>query len=180
MIVLINAYSLFLVRCNVPQVYDGSAFCDSQSLTDASRSGLCHAVQRRNPLHSRSCLSKPRISYQTMSKHCNLRGNLRQASSFMSKHKLLPEYKGLWVNNKTADSSPKDMKDYEWATYMTNGMRLLSCNDSDFQCEGQTDICQITPSGNKCKGISSIFHRANQLSNLRFVSLRWSWPGSLF
>ena len=67
------------------------------------------------------------------------------------------------LNNKTADSSPKDMKDYEWAIYMTNGMRLLSCNDSDFQCGGQTDICQITPSGNKCKGIASIFYRANQL-----------------
>ena len=52
-----NAYSLFLVRCNVPQVYDGSAFCDSQSLTDASHSGLCHAVQRRNPLHSDRVLS---------------------------------------------------------------------------------------------------------------------------
>jgi len=75
------------------------------------------------------------------------------------------------LNNKTADSNPKDMKDYEWAIYMTNGMRLFSCNDSDFQCGGQTDICQIKPSGNKCKGIASIFSRVNQLSNLRFVSL---------
>ena len=113
-IVLMNAYSLFLVRCNVPQVYDGSAFCDSQSLTDANHSGLCHAVQRRNPLHSRSCLSRPRVSYQTMPKHCSLRGNLRRASFFVSKHQLLAEYKGLWISNKTADSSPKDMKDYEW------------------------------------------------------------------
>ena len=75
------------------------------------------------------------------------------------------------LNNKTADSNPKDMKDYEWAIYVTNGMRLFSCNDSDFQCGGQTDICQIKPSGNKCKGIASIFSRVNQLSNLRFVSL---------
>ena len=57
-------------------------------------------------------------------------------------------------------------------TCMTNGIRVLSCNDPDFQCGGQTDICQITPSGNKCKGISSIFYRANQLSNLRLVYLR--------
>ena len=75
------------------------------------------------------------------------------------------------LNNKTADSNPKDMKDYEWAIYMTNGVRLLSC-DSDVRCGGQTDICQMKPSGNTCKGIASIFYRANQLLNLGFVSLR--------
>ncbi|KAK2574389.1 hypothetical protein P5673_000548 [Acropora cervicornis] len=70
-------------------------------------------------------------------------------------HRPLCQSINYYQNTKTADSSPKDMKDYEWATYITNGMRLLSCNDSDFQCEGQTGICQITPSGNKCKASES-------------------------
>lgn len=68
------------------------------------------------------------------------------------------------LNNKTVDSNPEDMKDYEWAIYMTNRARILSCNYSDFQCGGQTDICQIKPGGNKCKGMASIFYRVNQLS----------------
>ena len=72
------------------------------------------------------------------------------------------------LNNKTADSNPEDMKDYEWAIYMTNWLRLRSCSDSDFQCGGQTDICQIKPSGNKCKGMAGIFYKVNQLSNLGF------------
>ena len=67
------------------------------------------------------------------------------------------------LSNKTAESNPEDMKDYEWAMYMTNWVRLLSCNDSDFQCRGQTDICQIKASGNKCKGMASIFYKEGQL-----------------
>ena len=61
------------------------------------------------------------------------------------------------LNNKTADSNPEDMKDYEWAIYMTNRARILSCNNSDFQCGGQTHICEMKPSGNKCKGMTSTF-----------------------
>lgn len=59
------------------------------------------------------------------------------------------------LNNKTANSNPEAMKDYEWAIYMTNRARILFCNNSDFQCGGQTDICQIKPNGNKCKGMAS-------------------------
>jgi len=76
------------------------------------------------------------------------------------------------LNNKTADSNPEDMKEYEWAFYMTNGLPLRSCNDSDFQCGGQTDICQIKPSGNKCKGMAGVFYKVNQFSNSGLVNKR--------
>jgi len=55
------------------------------------------------------------------------------------------------LNDKTAESSPEDLVDYEWAIYMTNSVRLLSCNGFDSECERQTDICQIKQGGNKCE-----------------------------
>lgn len=72
------------------------------------------------------------------------------------------------LNNRTADSNPEDMKDYEWAFYMTNGLRLRSCSDFDFQCRGHTDICQIKPSSNMCKGMAGFFCKISQTSNLGF------------
>ncbi|KAL9978374.1 hypothetical protein ACROYT_G015877 [Oculina patagonica] len=58
------------------------------------------------------------------------------------------------LNDKTEDSNPDDMVDFEWAIYMTNSVRLLSCNNSDLECGRQTDICHLEIGGNKCKGIS--------------------------
>ena len=56
------------------------------------------------------------------------------------------------MNDKNAESNPDDLVDYEWAIYMTNSVRLLPCNNSDYACERQTDICQIKQGGNKCEG----------------------------
>ena len=56
------------------------------------------------------------------------------------------------LNDKTAESNPEDLMDYEWAIYMTNSVRLLHCNDFDSECGRQTDICQIKQGGNKCEG----------------------------
>lgn len=65
--------------------------------------------------------------------------------------------KACELNDKTAETNPEDLVDYEWAIYMTNRVRPLPCNnDSDFQCGQQTDICQIKPSGNKCKGMAIV------------------------
>ena len=54
------------------------------------------------------------------------------------------------LNDKTAESNPEDLVDYEWAIYMTNTVRLLPCNDSE--CGRQTDICQIKQGRKKCEG----------------------------
>ena len=56
------------------------------------------------------------------------------------------------LNDKTAESNPEDLVDYEWAIYMTNRIRLLPCYDFDSECGRQTDICQIKQGGNKCEG----------------------------
>ena len=56
------------------------------------------------------------------------------------------------LNNKTVDSNPDNMVDFEWAIYMTNSLRFLPCNDFDFECGRQTDICLLKKGGSKCKG----------------------------
>ena len=56
------------------------------------------------------------------------------------------------LNDKTAESNPEDLVDYEWAIYMTNSVRLLPCNGFDSECGRQTDICQIKQAGSKCEG----------------------------
>lgn len=57
------------------------------------------------------------------------------------------------LNDKTAESNPEDLVDYELATYMTNSVRLLHCNNFDSECRRQTDICQIIKQGgNRCQG----------------------------
>ena len=62
------------------------------------------------------------------------------------------ETKVCEMNDKNAESNPDDLVDYEWAIYMTNSVRLLRCNTSDYECGRQTDICQIKQGGNKCEG----------------------------
>ena len=56
------------------------------------------------------------------------------------------------LNNKTIDSNPEDMVDFELAIYMTNSVRLLPCNGFDLECGRQTDICHVKQGGNNCKG----------------------------
>ena len=63
------------------------------------------------------------------------------------------ETKVCELNDKTAESNPEDLVDYEWAIYMTNSVRLLPCNDFDYECGRQTDICQIKQRGNRCEGM---------------------------
>lgn len=62
------------------------------------------------------------------------------------------ETKVCELNDKNAESNPDDLVDYEWAIYMTNNVRFLRCNNFDYECERQTDICQIKQGGNKCEG----------------------------
>ena len=56
------------------------------------------------------------------------------------------------LNNKTIDSNPEDMVDFEWTIYMTNTVRLLLYNEFDLECGRQTDICHLERGGIKCKG----------------------------
>ena len=56
------------------------------------------------------------------------------------------------LNDKTTGSNPDDMADFEWAIYMTNGVRLFPCYDFDFECGQKTDVCLLKKDHNKCKG----------------------------
>ena len=96
-------------------------------------------------------LTKPSPSVVACVMLCDEHNPLCESTNYYQNTKVCE------LNNKTADSNPGDMKDYEWAIYMTNRVRPLPCNnDSDFQCGQQTDICQIKPRGNKCKGMAIV------------------------
>ena len=75
---------------------------------------------------------------------CISRDPLCESTNYYRKTKVCE------LNDKTAESNPKDLVDYEWAIYMTNTVRLLPCNDSE--CGRQTDICQIKQGRKKCEG----------------------------
>ena len=82
---------------------------------------------------------------------CIARNPLCESCNYYRKTKVCE------LNDKTAESNPEDMVDYDWAIYMTNNVRLLPCNDFDFECGRQTDICQIKQGGNKCEGKLTTF-----------------------
>lgn len=81
------------------------------------------------------------------------------------------ETKVCELNDKNAESNPDDLVDYEWAIYMTNSVRFLRCNNFDYECERQTDICQIKQGGNKCEGKNQTASLESIFSNSLFLSL---------
>ena len=82
---------------------------------------------------------------------CIARDPLCESTNYYRKTKVCE------LNDKTAESNPEDLLDYDWAIYMTNSVRLLPCNDFDSECGRQTDICQIKQGGNKCEGKFTTF-----------------------
>ena len=77
---------------------------------------------------------------------CIARDPLCESTNYYRKTKVCE------LNDKTAESNPEDLVDYEWAIYMTNSVRLLPCYDFDSECGRQTDICQVKQGGNKSEG----------------------------
>ena len=76
----------------------------------------------------------PNLEHCVMS--CIARDPLCESTNYYRKTKVCE------LNDKTAESNPEDLLDYDWAIYMT----------FDSECGRQTDICQIKQGGNKCEG----------------------------
>ncbi|KAL9978372.1 hypothetical protein ACROYT_G015875 [Oculina patagonica] len=127
--------TLFLILyCPVQVTLASAAQCKDATYSIPNRVLTGHAF-----------LTKPSPSIGDCVISCIERDPLCESINYYRKTKTCE------LNDKTINSYPDDIVDFEWAIYMTNSVRLLPCDDLDFKCGRQTDICHLKEGGNKCK-----------------------------
>ena len=128
--------AMFTLLCYTSQVTFASVTqCEAATYSIPNRVLAGHAFFTKQSPNLKDCVMS-----------CIARDSLCESTNYYRKTKVCE------LNDKTAESNPEDLVDYEWAIYMTNNARLLPCNDFDSECGRQTDICQIRRGGNKCEG----------------------------
>ena len=128
--------TMFTLLCYTSQV----TFASVTQCKDAT-----HSIPNR-VLAGHAFFTKQSPNLKDCVMSCIARDPLCESTNYYRKTKVCD------LNDKTAESNPEDLVDYEWAIYMTNSVRLLPCNNFDSECGRQTDICQIKLGGNKCEG----------------------------